>query len=99
MNAAIIAEKINIERPRKIYRPPVSQALLVGGIDIITLAKTSKDLDVLHPLTKNGNRPIQEAIKQVIEKQLNIPINIDYNYDGAGFGFNVDFYGVIKKLK
>ena len=31
--------------------------------DIITLDKTSKDLDISQPLTKNGDRPIQEAIK------------------------------------
>ena len=68
--------------------------------DIVLLAKSSKDLDILKPLTdEDGGRAVKEAIKQKLEFRLNIPINIDYNYDGAGYGFNVDFYGVIKKLK
>ena len=68
--------------------------------DIVLLAKSSKDLDILKPLTdEDGGRAVKEAIKQKLEFRLNIPITIDWNYDGAGFGFNVDFYGVIKKLK
>jgi hypothetical protein len=68
--------------------------------DIILLAKTSKDLDILNPLTdEDGGRAVKEAMKQKLEFRLSIPINIDHNYDGAGFGFNVDFYGVIKNLK
>ena len=68
--------------------------------DIILIAKSSKDLDILNPLTGEvGGRAVKEAIKQKLEFRLNVPILIDWNYDGAGFGFNVDFYGVIKKLK
>ena len=68
--------------------------------DIILIAKSSKDLDILNPLTnEDGGRAVKEAMKQKLEFRLSIPITIDWNYDGAGFGFNVDFYGVIKKLK
>ena len=68
--------------------------------DIILLAKSSAELDTLNPLTdEDGGRAVKEAIKQKLEFRLGIPINIDHNYDGAGFGFNVDFYGDIKKLK
>ena len=67
--------------------------------DIITIAKTSKDLDILHPLRKDGDRPIQEAIKQVIEKKLNLRMIIDHNYSGAGFGFGIDMYTMIDRLK
>ena len=69
--------------------------------DLIFIAKTSKDLDVIDELkdTDAGDRPIREGIKQMIEKQLKIDINHDWNYDGAGYGFNLDMYGIIKKLK
>ena len=69
--------------------------------DIIMIAKSTKDLEVLDVLTDTdeGDRPIKEGIKQKIVERLDIPVNIDHNYNGAGYGFNVDFYGVIDKLK
>ena len=69
--------------------------------DIIRIAKSTKDLEILDVLrdTEEGDRPIQEGLKKKIEFRLNVPINIDFNYNGAGYGFNVDFYGVIDKLK
>jgi len=69
--------------------------------DIVMMAKSSRDLEILDGLrdTEEGDRPIQEGLKKKIEFRLNVPINIDFNYNGAGYGFNVDFYGVIDKLK
>jgi len=67
--------------------------------DIITLAKTSNDLDVLNILTKNGDEAVIEGIKSHLENKLKTKIDIDYNYQGAGFGFNIDKYSILTKLK
>ena len=67
--------------------------------DFVVMAKDSKNLDILHQLTADGKRAIQLGIKQKLEFRLNTPILIDHNWNGAGFGFNVDFYQLIKKLK
>jgi acetolactate synthase regulatory subunit len=67
--------------------------------DFIVMAKDSKNLDILNQLTVDGDRAVKEGIRQKLEFRLNVSMLIDYNYQGAGYGFNVDFYQLIKKLK
>ena len=67
--------------------------------DFVVMAKDSKNLDILHQLTADGDAAVKEGIKQKLEFRLNTSILIDHNWNGAGFGFNVDFYQLIKKLK
>lgn len=67
--------------------------------DFVVMAKDSKNLDILNQLTADGDSAVKEGIRQKLEFRLNTSIDIDYNWEGAGFGFNVDFYQLIKKLK
>jgi|TARA_R100000541_G_scaffold22133_2_gene32153 hypothetical protein len=66
---------------------------------IIVLPKTSKDLDVMDILTKDGDDGVIEGIKLYLEKKIKTKININYNYQGAGYGFDIDMYEILNKLK
>lgn len=68
-----------------------------GGISC--MAKTSKDLDVLqYIISESPSMVVPKAIQQHIEKTLKLPIEIDRDYRGAGFGFKLDMYALIQKL-
>jgi len=72
------------------------------GVDLIAMAKTSKDLDKVQDyISKAGgsDSTIGVLISKQIEKQLKLPIDVDYAYDGAGFGFKFDMYSIAKSLK
>jgi len=72
------------------------------GSGFSAIAKSSKDLDVLQraiPMGVKGNDLIGKILADKFEKKLGIPVNIDYDYKGAGFGFKLDMYSLVKKLK
>ena len=72
------------------------------GSGFSAIAKSSKDLDTLQraiPLGVRGDDLIGKIIAGQIEKQLDIPVDVDYNYKGAGYGFKLDMYSLVKKLK
>ena len=89
-----ITFKLGNEKHNMIFQTSTSRST-----DIVTIAKTSKDLDVLDILTKNGDEAVIEGIKSHLENKLKTKIDIDYNYQGAGFGFNIDKYSILTKLK
>lgn len=71
-----------------------------GGFSAI--AKSSKDLDTLQraiPLGVRGDDLISKIIADKIEKQTKLPIDVDYNHQGAGFGFKIDMYSLVKSIK
>jgi hypothetical protein len=41
---------------------------------------------------------VQKGIQQHIEKVLRIPIEIERDYTGPGFGFTVGLYDLVKGL-
>ena len=68
---------------------------------LIAMAKSSKDLDELQSAIAaraGGDDLIGVIILKALEKKLKLPMEIDRNYDGAGYGFVLDFYSISKKL-
>lgn len=72
------------------------------GSGFSAIAKSSKDIETLQraiPLGVRGDELISKIIAGKIEKQLRIPVDVDYDHKGAGYGFKLDMYSLIKKLK
>jgi hypothetical protein len=72
------------------------------GSGFSAIAKSSKDLDTLQraiPLGVRGEDLIGKIIAGKIEKQTKLPIDVDYNHQGAGFGFKIDMYSFVKSIK
>ena len=68
---------------------------------LIAMAKSSKDLDELQTAIINrgvNDDMIGAIILKALEKKLKLPMEIDRNYEGAGYGFVLDFYSISKKL-
>ena len=70
-----------------------------GGFSVI--AKSSKDLDKLQDIiaSEDSTMVVQKGIQKYIESKLKLPIEIDYNYPGSGYGFKIDMYSLLSKLK
>ena len=71
-----------------------------GGFSAI--AKSSKDLDTLQraiPVGVRGDDLIGKILANHIEKQTKLPIEFDYDHKGAGFGFKIDMYSLLKSIK
>ena len=70
-----------------------------GGFSAI--AKSSKDLDTISYIISSDNvgLAIQKGLQTHIEKKLGLVVDIDYNHKGAGYGFKLDMYSIIDKLK
>jgi len=64
------------------------------------MAKTSKDLDKLQDLVANSNKTliIQKGLEEYIMKKLDLDIYTDDNYQGAGYGFKINYYTILNKL-
>ena len=74
----------------------------VKGGGFAAIAKSSKDLDTLQraiPLGVKSDDLIGKIIAGQIEKQTKLPIDVDYNYKGAGYGFKIDMYSFLKSIK
>jgi hypothetical protein len=72
------------------------------GSGFSAIAKSSKDLDTLQraiPLGVRGEDLIGKIIAGKIEKQTKLPIDVDYDHQGAGFGFKIDMYSFVKSIK
>jgi hypothetical protein len=65
------------------------------------MAKSSKDLDTILDIISSDNvgMAVQKGLQTHIEKKLGLIINTDSNYNGAGYGFKLDMYSIIDKLK
>ena len=70
----------------------------VKDVGLTLLAASSNDLDKLQDAITNDVDVKGELLK-MLEKQLKLPMNIDYDYQGAGFAFKFDLYSIAKKVK
>lgn len=70
-----------------------------GGFTVI--AKSSKDLDKLQDLISSDDSTmvVQKGLESYIEKKLGLVVYRDDKYQGAGYGFKLDMYYIIDKLK
>ena len=69
---------------------------------LTAIAKSSKDLDELQTAIVNrgaGDDAIAAVIAKALENKLKLPIEVDYGYNGAGYGFKFDLYLISNKLK
>src|SRR6056300_1663145 len=66
------------------------------GISLI--AASGNDLDKLQDVMGNEDE-VKGEIRKSLEKKLRIPIEIDRDYEGAGFGFKIDLYSLAKMVK
>jgi hypothetical protein len=72
------------------------------GGSFAAIAKSLKDLETLQraiPMGAGGDDLIGKIIAGQIEKQTKLPIDVDYDYRGAGFGFKIDMYSLVKSIK
>ena len=68
---------------------------------LIAMAKSSKELDALQLAIADragGDELIDYIIMKELNKKLKLPVEIDHNYEGAGYGFVFDFYTIAKQL-
>jgi len=67
---------------------------------LILIASSSSDIDklqdVISILPPHG---VRNALLNYIEKKLKVPFQHDMDHPGAGYGFKVDMYSLIKGLK
>jgi len=66
------------------------------GISLI--AASGNDLDKLQDVMGSEDG-VKGEIRKSLEKKLRIPIEIDRDYEGAGFGFKIDLYALAKMVK
>ena len=67
-----------------------------NGLTLI--AASGNDLDGLQDAIAN-DVDVKGELRNTLEKQLKVPVEIDQSYSGAGFRFNIDFYSLAKKVK
>jgi hypothetical protein len=72
----------------------------VSKNNVITcIPKTTKDVDTVDTvISQSQAMVVQKGIQQHIEKVLRIPIEIERDYTGPGFGFTVGLYDLVKGL-
>ena len=93
--------KINIKAGGKTYKVDFKVLPQLKNKGLFVMAKSSKDLDELQAAIINrgaGDGLIGAIILKAIEKKTKLPMEIDRTYEGAGYGFVLDFYSVAKKL-
>jgi len=64
-----------------------------GGISFI--ANSGKDLDELENFTKTE---VQDKLLKFLNKKFSDIFILDYSYKGAGYGFKIDIYKMVKKI-
>ena len=80
----------------------ISPGSMRGSTHLAAMAKSSKDLDSLQDAISNRDNSdeiIGKVIASAIEKKLKLPVEFDYGYDGAGYGFRFDLWSISDKLK
>ena len=73
-----------------------------GDVHLYAIAKSSKDLVELQTaiINRGGNdETIGAIIAKAIENKLKLPVEPDYGYGGAEYGFKLDLYSIAKSLK
>lgn len=94
--------KIDIKSGGMKYSVDFRIGVGTGNTHLTAIAKSSKDLDELQTaiINRGGNdQTIGAIIAKAIKNKLKLPIDVDYGYQGAGYGFKLDLYSISKKLK
>jgi len=65
---------------------------------LVLLAASSNDLDKLQDAISN-DVDVKGELAKMLEKQLKLPVEVDYDYQGAGLSFKFDLYSIAKKVK
>ena len=74
----------------------------IGKTHMSAIASSSKELDLLQTAISDRNVDddiIGAIIAKAISNKLKLPVEFDYDYNGAGYGLKLDIYSIIKKLK
>ena len=72
------------------------------GSGFSAIASSSKDLEILQKAISSatkGDSTVPAMLRHYMERKLGIPVEIDYDYRGAGFGFKIDMYSLLKSIK
>lgn len=94
--------KIDIKSGGKKYSVDFKVLPQLKNKGLFVMAKSSKELDELQAAIANrgaGDELIGAIILKSLEKKLKLPMEIDRTYEGAGYGFVLDFYSIAKSLK
>ncbi len=93
--------KVNIKAGSEKYNVDFKITPQLKNKGLVAMAKSSKDLDKLQSAIAaraGGDELIDYIILKVLESKLKLPMEIDRTYNGAGYGFVLDFYSIAKKL-
>ena len=94
--------KIDIKAGGQKYSVDFTRGPGKGDVHFYAIAKSSKDLDELQTaiINRGGNdETIGAIIAKAIENKLKLPVEPEYGYGGAGYGFKLDLYSIAKSLK
>ena len=93
--------KINIKAGGTTHKVEFKFIPQLKNKGLIAMAKSSKELDALLSAISDragGDELIDYIILKELVKKFKLPFEIDHSYDGAGYGFVLDFYTIAKKL-
>ena len=93
--------KIDIKSNGKKYSVNFKILPVNKGSHLSAIVKSSKDLDELGKAIANlvsGDDMLPVIVSKALEKKLKLPINVDREYQGAGYGFKFDLYSIANKL-
>jgi hypothetical protein len=90
----ILAFKVD----RNVYKVEFQTSVSKNNV-ISCIPKTTKDADTVQSvISQSQPMVVQKGIQQYIERQFKLPIEIERDYNGPGFGFTVDLYDLVKRL-
>ena len=92
------SESLIKEAKVKLGKDSVNFKVMGDRNGLTLIAASGNDLDGLQDAISN-DVDVKGELRNTLEKQLKVPVDIDHGYDGAGFRFNIDFYSLAKKVK
>ena len=70
-----------------------------GGAGFALRPASSKDNTLLRDLIADSDgEVIRGAILKHVEKKLGVPVQLNYDYQGSGWGLKIDMHSLIGKL-
>lgn len=65
--------------------------------NLVFLAKTSKDLDIIEDLDLSTDEIIDQLV-ELLTRKTKVPFIGDYDYNGAGYSAKIDIEKILKKI-
>ena len=93
-----VSEVLVKEAKVKLGSDSVNFKVMPDKTGLTLIAASGDDLDSLQNAIAGG-ADAKDVLRKTLEKQLKVPVDIDYDYKGAGFRFKIDFYSLAKKVK